>query len=52
MNDKNQYKKVVLHLSPEMVERMERASAKNKLSFGSIVREAVKRYLDESEKGK
>jgi predicted DNA-binding protein len=48
-NDKN-YKKIVLHISEELNERMEKASAKNKLSIGSIVREAINRYLDDSEK--
>lgn len=48
-NDKK-YTRIILHLSEELNERMEQASAKNKLSIGSIIRESIHAYLDESEK--
>jgi predicted DNA-binding protein len=50
MTTDKKYIKMVLHLSEELNERMEQASAKNKLSIGSIMREAIHAYLDESEK--
>jgi hypothetical protein len=52
MTNNKQYTKLVLHVSEELNQRIQDAAAKNKLSTGSVIREALVKYLDDSEKGK
>lgn len=50
-NDKD-FERMVLHISRELHNRLLVASDKKKLSIGSMLREAVRSYLDESENKK
>jgi hypothetical protein len=50
MSKDKDFEKIVLHVSREMHNRLLDASEKKKLSIGSIFREAINSYLNESEK--
>jgi len=52
MSQDKKFVKIVLHISEELNERIENASAKNKLAINSVIREALHKYLEESEKKK
>jgi hypothetical protein len=52
MSQDKKFVKIVLHVSEELNERIENASAKNKLAINSVIREALHKYLEESEKKK
>jgi predicted HicB family RNase H-like nuclease len=50
MNKNTDYEKLVMHISREMHDRLLAAAEKNKLSIGSVIRNAIGEYLDNSEK--
>jgi predicted DNA-binding protein len=52
MSQNKKFIKLILHVSEELNERIEKASAKNKLAVNSVIREALHKYLEESEKKK
>jgi len=52
MSNDKKYIKLVLHVSEELNKRIQDAATKNKLSTGSVIRQALDQYLDESEKRK
>jgi predicted HicB family RNase H-like nuclease len=50
MNNDKKFTKLVLHISDELNEKLTEASAKQKLSIGSVIRKALEQYLENPER--
>lgn len=51
MAEKEEYKKLVLHVSAELFQQIESASARLKLSKGSLIRRALDEFIAKNGKG-
>lgn len=51
MTSKDEYKKLTLHVSAELLEQLDDASSRLKLSKGSLIRKALEEFISKSRKG-
>lgn len=51
MTNKDEYKKLTLHVSAELMDKIEDASVRMKLSKGTLIRQALEEFISKNKKG-